>query len=338
MGYPALQPRMGSRRRAAALALVVSVLAGSSPARAQSDPQITAAKQAFKEGDEAEKRRDLPTAAAKFKEAIAVKETPQLVLRLGGVQEKMGLLAQAMASYERGMERAQTANLANVAKVAREQMEAMRSRVPTVVVTVAKAYPELVVTLDDKPLALGTKIYLDPGDHKVVAEATGYQKKEKPFAAVERDSLEFQLDLAPVGGPAPVTGPIEGNVPSDTAPRPSKVPAAILIGGGAAAIGAGVVLFVVASGKNGHIDDLCGGSARLHCPVSKKAEINSDVSSVKTLQIISLASAVVGVAGVAGGTYLLLRKPPQPAQAADGVRIFPILGPTTAGAGVSGSF
>src|SRR5262249_14925873 len=149
-------------------------------------------------------------AAAKFKEAIAIKETPQLVLRLGGVQEKMGLLAQAMASYERGMERAQGANLPQVAKVAREQMEAMRARVPTVVVTVAKSYPDLAVTLDDKPLALGTKTYLDPGDHKIVAEATGFLKKEKPFAAVERDALEFQLDLAPAGGPAPVTGPIEG--------------------------------------------------------------------------------------------------------------------------------
>jgi hypothetical protein len=330
---------MGSRRRIVAFALVVTALVGSAPASAQPDAQIAAAKQAFKEGDEAEKRRDLPTAAAKFKEAIAVKETPQLVLRLGGVQEKMGLLAQAMASYERGMERAQAANLSNVAKVAREQMEAMRSRVPTVVVTVAKAYPELTVTLDDKPLALGTKIYLDPGDHKVVAEATGYQKKEKPFAAVERDSLEFQLDLAPVGGPAPVTGPIEGNgVTPDNGPRPSKVPAAILIGGGAAAIGAGVAFFVVATGKNSDVDKLCGGPDRKHCPVTKKDEINSDISTVKLFQIVSLVSTVVGVGGVGVGTYLLLRKPPPPAQAADGVRVFPILGPTTAGAGLSGRF
>jgi hypothetical protein len=329
---------MRHRQCFVALTLVATVFASSAPALGQSSAEITAAKQAFKEGDEAEKRRDLPTAAAKFKEALAVKETPQLVLRLGGVQEKLGLLAQAMQSYERGMERAQAANLAPVAKVAREQMEAMRARVPTVVVTVAKSYPDLSVTLDGKPLALGTKTYLDPGDHKVVAEASGFQKKEKPFAAVERDALEFQLDLAPIGGPAPVAGPVD-QTPVDGGPKASKLPPAILIGGGAAAIGAGVVLFIVAASKDSTITKECGGNRdTCNVPKAEQKSITSQVSTVNTLQIVSAISAGVGAVGVGIGTYLLLHKPSAPAQAAEGIRIYPLAGPTVAGAGFSGRF
>ena len=217
-------------RRAALIAALVAVPAA---AYAQTDAQVAAARAAFKEGDEAEKRRDLPTALAKFKEALAVKETPQLILRIGGVQEKLGQLGQAMLSYERGLERAQASNLAPVVKVVKEQIDALRPRVPTVVVTVAKQYPDLAVTLDDKPLALGTKLYLDPGEHKIVARATGYDTKEKPFAATERDALEFQLDLAPTGGVVPpVGGPPAGETAGASSDKPSRLPSVILISGG----------------------------------------------------------------------------------------------------------
>ncbi|HEY4120146.1 MAG TPA: hypothetical protein VGM56_19915, partial [Byssovorax sp.] len=306
-------------------------------AYAQTDAQVAAARAAFKEGDEAEKRRDLPTALAKFKAALAVKETPQLILRIGGVQEKLGQLGQAMLSYERGLERAQAANLAPVVKVVKEQIDALRPRVPTVVVTVAKQYPDLAVTLDDKPLALGTKLYLDPGDHKLVARASGYDTKEKPFAATERDALEFQLDLAPTGGAAPpVGGPPAGETAGPSSDKPSRLPSVILISGGGAAIATGIVFFVLAGGKDSDVDKLCGGSDRLHCPPAQETTINSDVSSVKTFQVVGGVAVGVGAVAVGIGTYMLLRTPkPAPAAAFE---VLPSFGPSQAGLTARGAF
>ena len=66
---------------------------------------MATARQAFKEGDEAENRGDLAIALAKFKEALAFKATPQLHLRIGAVQEKSGRLVDALDSYETGLSR-----------------------------------------------------------------------------------------------------------------------------------------------------------------------------------------------------------------------------------------
>jgi hypothetical protein len=319
--------------------LAAALLASAAPAGAQTAAEIAGAKKAFKEGEEAEKRRDYRLALTKFQQAMSVKETSQLLLRVGAMQEKLGQLVEALEAYERGLAKANAQGLAPVIKVAQEQIDSLKTRVPTVTVNAAKPYPELVITLDDKPIApaaFGTKIRLNPGQHKLAATAQGYPAQEKPFVANERDTFDFTMDLAPGAAPARAAQSVEASKPAG----PSKLPGVLLVGGGGAALATGVVLLVVAFSKDSAIDDLCGGPDRLDCPRSRADDINSRISTVKVFQVLSLGAGVLGAAGVGVGTYLLVRKPPEPSSktGAIWVDVAPAAGPGEVGLRATGRF
>jgi hypothetical protein len=226
-----------------------------------------------------------------------------------------------------------------VSRLAQEQIEGLRARIPVVTVHAAKAYPGLVISLDDKPIApsaLGTRIRVNPGAHRLRAAADGHQAQEKSFTANERDTLDFTLALAATNDPAPVAAAPAS--PADAGP--SKLPGVLLIGGGGAALVAGAIFLVVAFSKDSAVDDLCGGPDRLDCPRDRRDDINSRISSVKMFQVLALGAGVVGAGGVGVGTYLVLRKPPANAAvgAAPFVSVAPALGPNELGVRAVGRF
>ena len=200
-------------------------------ARAQGAKEIAAAKQAFKEGEAAEAKGELATALARFQSALAVKETAQLHLRVGTVQEKLGRLVDALASYKRGLDKA--AALPAVAKIAKEQIAAIEPKIPSLTVTLASPAGSpsgLAITLDDAPLdaaSLGASRPIDPGQHRVRAEAPGRVPFERAFMA-DRGVTRIEIDLAPI-----VTKPLEE--------ARSKGPGASVTAGGGAALVAGAV-------------------------------------------------------------------------------------------------
>ncbi len=107
--------------------MAASVIGAPGLASAQSAKDVAAARQAFKEGEDAEAKGDLSVAIDRYRQALAIKATPQLHLRVGAVEEKLGRLVDALASYQRGLEKA--SSLPAVAAVAGEQIEALRPRV-----------------------------------------------------------------------------------------------------------------------------------------------------------------------------------------------------------------
>ncbi len=330
MTRPSAHPRTTDRPlrliAAGAVALAVGLAAG--PAPAQSARDIAIAKQAFKEGDEAEARGDLPTALDRFQRAIAIKETPQLHLRVGGVQEKLGKLVAALASYEAGL--AKAAGLPAVAKVAGDQIAALRPRIPTLTVVAAQPPADLTVTVDGAQIRvpLGSPLRLDPGAHRVHAEAAGFLPFDRTLTLVERDAPRVEIALALVAGP---TGP-----PASDASSSSKLPGALVVGGAGAVLVAGVALFALSYVKDGQIDAECGGPMRLACPKSKEAQILGEVSTVNDLRFVGAGIGLLGAGGVAFGGYLLAKASRAAPSAA--VRVFPLAGPGVAGVGAAGRF
>jgi hypothetical protein len=319
-------PRLPGRRRLVAGAALLGALLAPVSARAQSARDLAAAKAAFKEGEEAEARGDYPTALAKFGQALSVKDTAQLRLRVGAAQERLGRLNEALASYQGGLDKA--ASLPAVAKVAREQLEALRPRIPTLTLFAAKPVPGLVVTLDDAPVApsvLGTAMKVDPGTRRVHVTAPGYQSRDQSVAVAERSSLRVELELLP-----------EAVAVAPVAPAPSRLPGALVLGGGGAALIAGVVLLAVSYARDATINGLCGGADRMACPLSRKPEIDADVASVNAMRFSGLGVAVVGAAGVAVGSYLLV-KAGRPT-ATGWVRVMPTMGAGTTGVIAVGAF
>jgi len=310
---------------AASLAALVAL--APAPAAAQSAKDLAAARQAFREGDDAEAKGDYARALARFQAALAVKETAQLHLRVGAVQEKMGKLVDALASYQLGL--AKAASLPAVAKIAREQIEGLRPRIPTLTV-MAQPLPGLEVTLDGAPIApsaLGATVPIDPGAHRLHAEAPGHVARDQAFTSTERAGARIELNLV-----------ADAPKPPPEAPASPKLPGALAAAAGGVALVAGAALIGVSVAKDGSIDALCGGGARDHCPLSKKAAIDGDVRAVNALRFSGVGVTVIGAAGAAVGTWLLVKatRPAQPASGA--IVVTPAVGAGAAGVVVGGRF
>ena len=293
-------------------------------APAQSAKDIAAAKQAFREGDEAEVRGDLPTALARFQKALSVKDTPQIRLRVGAVEEKLGHLVDALASYEAGL--AKASSMPSVAKVAGDQIAALRPRIPTLTLVVRAAPADLAVTVDGAPLlpaALGSALPLDPGQHRVHAVASGRVPLDQIVTLVERDRHFVEIALVPDAVYVPP-------------PPPSKLPGALVVTGGGALVVTGAAIFALSYVKDGQINALCGGAARPTCPESQMSSILGQVSTVNDLRFLGSALGLVGLGGAAFGGYLLAKASRTESGAA--VRVFPVTGAGVVGVGASGRF
>lgn len=320
--------------------LALAATLPAAPARAQSDAEIALARKWFREGEQAEKSKDYATALEKFEKALAIKTTPQLLLRVGSMQERLGKLVEAMVSYDRALEAANNAALNDVAAVAKDQSDALRPRLPTIVVQPAKPYDGLAVSLDGTALSaatLGSKLPVNPGDHKLVITAPGHRALAKSFSIAEKESkpLPFELEVDSSAAAVDATAdssPATSEPPPDAAGghapgHPSKLPGILLVGGGVAALGVGVALFAVAASKDSAIDDDCGGADRLHCPASMKDDITSRVGTVNTLQTTSFIVGGLGLVGAGIGTYLLLRSPKKAQPSAAFVTVTPTADP-----------
>jgi tetratricopeptide (TPR) repeat protein len=335
-------------KHAAAMAALLAL--ASSPRRAAAqDGDIAQAKKWFNEAAAAEKKGDCRAAVELFRKALAVKETPQLHLRVGNCQEKLGDLVAAEASYEKAVARAEQASNKDALEVAREELEDIRPRVPRVTFTLASPPSDLTLQLDGLPLAassLETALALNPGDHAVVAEA-GKVRFDKSFTLAEKDRITVAIELpgAGVAGatPAPPVAPADP-VEADGGGGPN-VPAIALLAGGGAAVITGVVLVIVSYGKDSSIDDDCGGPERLQCDVSQKDDIESRIDSVNLFRGLGFGLAGAGLVAAGVGTTLLVTSsgPGAGAEARSGatragVRIAPSVGPGSVWLGASGRF
>jgi hypothetical protein len=332
-------PRRGAARLVVAAAVLVALGAASGRASAQSPTDIARARQWFKEGEALEAKGDCAGAIGKFEQAVGVKETPQLRLRIGACQESKGDLLAARGSFERALSVATAVGNADASAVARDRLAAVDARIPKLTVTAASAPPGLRGTLDGEPLsagALGAPKRVPPGDHVVHAEAEGYAPFDRTVSLGQGGAVSVAVELGRAAPTAAAPAPIAVPPAPATATGASPLPW-VLVGGGAAAIAGGVVLWVVQAGKDSAVDDLCGGADRLACPASKRDDIESRVSSVNALRGASIAVGGVGVVAAGVGVALLVRSRNAPARA-DAHRLWPTSGPAPIGVGLGGAF
>ncbi len=175
--------------------------------------------------------------------------------------------------------------------------------------------PVLVVRLDGEPLAvgmLGLEIPVDPGSHRVQAEADGFTAAEGTFTVAEGGSQTVELELKAV--PVDPTEPPAALQPRAPSPRPSapvsvanappaasrsnlRLPAWLTLGVGVVGFGAGIGFGVAALNDKAALDGVCVNKA---CPPSAKAGVNS-LQRDATVSTIGWA-----VGGVAAATSLVL--------------------------------
>lgn len=295
---------MTARRRPLALALVAALALTAAEASGQATPpvaspeELAAARKLFGEALEDEKKKDFAAALAKFKRVREVRDTVPVRYRIASCLEGMGKLASARAAYRAVASPTSypSPDDADIVKTAQEREAAIEPRVPRLTLEVPPGAPSgLTAKIDGADVPTSEPAWLDPGDHEIRADAPGH----RPFASRvsmsegARVSLRIALERESRQDPPPGRG---------DDPGPSRVPAYVAFGGGAAMFGGAAVTLVVRQSAISSIESSCPNNV---CPSSKRADVTSAQDRAKLMLPLSIGFAAAGAAAVGVGAYFL---------------------------------
>ncbi|HEY8076491.1 MAG TPA: hypothetical protein VIF62_20340 [Labilithrix sp.] len=324
--------------RAVAKLVFVACLSYAGTAAAQ-NAERGVAQSLFEEGVRLMRAKNYAEACPKLAESHRLDPAGGTVFNLASCLEQDGKLASAFVAYDEALSRAKKDGNKKRADVAEKRMAEIRPRISRVTITVAKsddAKPD--VRFDGTPIAeqaWGLAFYADVGTHTITAEAPGH----KPFRADVRLDANDQhfvnvpillVDPSAAAPPPPVVPPpTDAHPPPKEAPPPPPAPERgplpwILVGTGAALIGAGAITGVLAFSKHSDSNRECPDGACTSAGVSDEHQAN-------TFAWVSDITIPLGVIAAAAGTWLLIRKP---APTTAGAHV----APTTSGVIVYGAF
>ncbi|UQA59508.1 tetratricopeptide repeat protein [Polyangium aurulentum] len=323
--------RVGRRRLAAALSILVAMLAPATQARAddppkaappQSEPAPEVKDPPAAEGpgeetldDNRRIAREKGSAALKlyrageyeaayplFREADELFHTLPLVLYMARCQERRGKLLEARALYERVLREPLPEevpeSLTKARTAAMSALGPLRLRIPTLAIDVRGPPPEVVTLFVDGDVwPVGEPRELDPGGHEVEAIARTGARTGRLVELPEGRAVSILLRLGLFAPGASRTMLLE--VPPD--PQWSRIASGTAFGVGAAGVGVGAVAGFVVLGRSGRLVEACAKT----CPPSARAEIDS----TRTLGNVSTASFILGATGLATGVLILLLTP-----------------------------
>ena len=238
------------RKNVFAVWLAVALLAlGPGESEAQSPQDLLRAQKLYDEADKLEAGGDPAGALAKFDEAMSVVETAQLRLRAGRCQEKLGKLVEALTSYNRAV--ALSEEDAALNKVASQQARTAANKVPKLALQKPSDAPASLILKVDGKVVTESPVQVNPGEHEVSAEASGFQPFQKRVAAREGDTVTVAIELVSSEKPKPVE--------PDTATKGAPVLPFVLIGTGAGLLGLSIGFGAYSAvAKSTAYDDLAG--------------------------------------------------------------------------------
>lgn len=316
-------PRSGTgryvRRCAATLAIACSIVSGrahaQNPATAPSADasNLDLARSVAVTGREAFNSGDYETALALFRRAYALYPAPTVVLYEARTLEKMGLLIEAVDAYARTstivVNNSSPAQFAEAAAQAREEGDALRARIPTLVLELRGASPSdpnLTVRINGAAQdrsKLGRAQRLNPGTYRLEASVGSLRQASVDVTLVPGQSRRVELNLMDVSS-APSAAVEVAALPVGVEPERSHAipPLAYVAGGvGVVGIGAGVVTGLLANKKYDEAEQLCENH---HCP--EGAAGLDAVHGFRTLRMVSSVSYGIGAVGIAAGVVLWL--------------------------------
>jgi hypothetical protein len=327
----------------AAYAGALTTLASAAAAQPTAPPSVAQSAEdgraaLYREGVEAASAGRWAEAKKRFAETLAMRASPKVFFSLAQAEEELGQLASAQADYESALHGAKTAGDAEVVGAAEQALRTLEPRVPHVVVVCANATGQTRALLDQRPIAMGTAVAVDPGTHHLAVSAPGARDVTPIVSVAERQRLEVPAcpvavvaPLPPM--PAPPPPAATAGVPPPTAPeKPPGAPSAgvnwrtvglVTAGAGVVGLGVGMAFGIVAKSKLDQSNSSgCNGN---DCTASAAAVRRDSLSAAN----VSTAAFVVGGVLAAGGVVLWLLAP---SGHAAGVGVTPVA--TVGGSGV----
>jgi hypothetical protein len=270
---------------------IVATLAGAPAAAAPSARDKAEAKNLVGEAKAALKQQRFDYAIRVMKEAEALDPSPALEVDLADALAQAGRLVDAskMLHAAEGAP-ATTPAAKKTQEAAKKQLAELEARIPHIKVT---ATDGAAIKIDGAEVSEGD-VAVDPGDHKVTAEADGFDPAEKTVHVAEGAHERVKLKLSPAGTAAK---PAEE---ADSGGGGSKLPAVIAFGVGAVGLGVGTAFGILAFSQTSAAKSEC--SAFSICPQSDA----STISSAQTAGNVSTVGFIAGGVGVAAGVVLLI--------------------------------
>jgi hypothetical protein len=232
--------------RVVSLACAVALATAQLPALAQSatGQKASLAEALFREGMKLMEQNKFHEACEKF--AGSQREDPALgtLLHLADCHEKDGKPASAWAEFMQAAAEAKKRGAADREKYSLDHAATLETQMHRLQIDAKERPSGLTITLDGEPFSLGglgTALPLDPGDHEVVANATGKKTWSKRITLAAGPGLDRVdvpgLEDAPVAAPAAKGTPAAGGeTAKETGPDWTKR----IIGGTLAAAGIGL--------------------------------------------------------------------------------------------------
>jgi len=289
--------------------------AQSSTAPAPDSANLDVARSVAVSGREAFNAGDYETALSLFRKAYELYPAPTVVLYEARTLEKMGQLLEAVDAYSRTTRTAvptgAPAQFAEAIAAARSEGEALRARIPALVVEVrgvSSADPRLSVSLNGRTLSheqLTRAQNLNPGTYRVVGTMGGERGTTTDVTLVPGQTRRVVLNMTPepsdpLATEAVVSAPVGAEPPSS--PRRGPPTLAYVAGGvGVAGIGAGVVAGILANKKYDVAENDCANRICI-----QGSEGSSALDAFRTLRMVSSVSYGVGAAGIAAGVVIWL--------------------------------
>lgn len=271
-----------------------------SVASAQSrEPELADA--LFRAARELSKEGKLSEACPKFAESYALDPAVGTLLNLGDCEEKLGHPARALWAFLQAKDQMSRADDRQAFVDAR--LLELGKRVPRILIRLPLGAPEgSNVEQDGKPVpaaALGVSVPVEPGPHRFVLRAPGYEAQTTEWTARLGGAEELQLKL---GARVVRT--------SSLTPKPApRTWGYISLGAGAVLLGTGVVSGISFLNSVSDFKEHCDPDTRI-C----RDQIGEDARSRgKLTQWLAPTTLGIGAAATGLGLYLLLR-PQSPVQ------------------------
>ena len=166
-------------------------------------------------------------AAERFREAVAIRSSPNALLALATAEEQSGRLAMAWRTFQKGLADARTAGQGDDATLAQQGLRALDRRVPRLRIVASGAAGAARATIDGESVPIGHLVEVDPGPHTIVvsADAVSPQSTRLVVAEGERRDVSVELVAQPAATPAPQAPPPRPTPPDESHTGPASPPA-----------------------------------------------------------------------------------------------------------------
>jgi hypothetical protein len=346
-----------AEKRAAFLgAAVVIAIAALAPASAfANEPEHARADALFREGRSLLDAKKYDAACSKLAESQKLEPGSGTLLALAMCHEGQGRTATAHRDLLDAAALAKKVGRPDLAAAAEKRARALEPTLTKLAIKLPEDDAPYAVKLDDEPVAddaKGKPLFVDPGEHRVVASAAGRVSRSyvvRVSGAATIDVVVDKLDEEQKPAPAPVVAPVKRT------PAPVEVTDEELThvsgperaSSGSSGTAQRVIgLTLAGAGVGGLVAaGIFGGqavSARSESRTSQGAAAEAANERAKDKMMASVVSGSVGVVALAVGTILVVTapssKPTTVGQSNVRARFVPLTSPSEVGAGFVGTF